>query len=52
MPEENVQVVDRGNGLDVEARYLFLYDVHGGKITRMALYGELGEALEAAGLSA
>jgi uncharacterized protein len=41
----------RGSGVDVEARYTFLYDVHGGKITRMALYGELGEALEAAGLS-
>jgi uncharacterized protein len=40
----------RGSGVDVEARYAFLYDVHGGKITRMALYGELGEALEAAGL--
>ena len=41
----------RGSGVDVEARYTFLYDVHGGKITRMALYGEPGEALEAAGLS-
>src|SRR5512132_2413955 len=41
----------RGSGVEVEARYTFLYDVHGGKITRMALYGELGEALEAAGLS-
>jgi ketosteroid isomerase-like protein len=41
----------KGSGLEVEARYAFLYDVHGGKITRMAIYGELGDALEAAGLS-
>jgi hypothetical protein len=35
----------------VEARFAFLYDLHGGKIIRIAVYRELAEALEAAGLS-
>ena len=40
----------KGSGVEVEARYALLYDVHGGKITRLARYGEPAEALEAAGL--
>jgi ketosteroid isomerase-like protein len=41
----------RGSGVEVEAHLAFLYDVQGGKITRMAVYREPAEALEAAGLS-
>jgi ketosteroid isomerase-like protein len=40
----------KGSGVEVEARWAFLYDVQGGKITRVAVYRELAEALEAAGL--
>jgi ketosteroid isomerase-like protein len=40
----------KGSGVEVEARYALLYDVHGGKITRLDMYGEPAEALEAAGL--
>jgi ketosteroid isomerase-like protein len=40
----------RGSGVEVEAPWAVLYDVHGGKITRMALYREHAAALEAAGL--
>ena len=40
----------KGSGVEVEAPYAVLYDLHRGKITRMALYQEQAEALEAAGL--
>ena len=40
----------KGSGVEVEARWAFLYDVQGGKITRIAVYPELAEALKAAGL--
>jgi ketosteroid isomerase-like protein len=40
----------KGSGVEVEAPYALLYDLHGGKITRMALYQEPADALEAAGL--
>src|SRR4051812_38486561 len=41
----------KGSGLDVEARYAILYDVAGGAITSVRMYGTVAEALEAAGLS-
>jgi ketosteroid isomerase-like protein len=41
----------RGSGVEVEANYAFLYDVHGGEITRLAMYDDQAQALEAAGLS-
>jgi ketosteroid isomerase-like protein len=41
----------RGSGVEVEASYAVLYDLHGGKITRMALYREPADALQAAGRS-
>jgi ketosteroid isomerase-like protein len=41
----------KGTGIEVETRYAMLYDVHGGKITGMRMYGSHAEALEAAGLS-
>jgi ketosteroid isomerase-like protein len=34
----------------VETRYAVLYEIRGGKITRMAIYSKPAEALEAAGL--
>ncbi len=40
----------KGSGLDIETRYAVLYGVQGGKITRMTLYGDPAEALEAVGL--
>jgi ketosteroid isomerase-like protein len=40
----------KGSGVEVEARYALLYDVHGGKITRLAMYADQAQALEAAGL--
>jgi uncharacterized protein len=40
----------KGSGVEVEARWAVLYEVHGGKITRMAVYPDPAEALEAAGL--
>jgi ketosteroid isomerase-like protein len=40
----------KGSGVEVEAPYALLYDLHEGKITRMALYQEQADALEAAGL--
>jgi ketosteroid isomerase-like protein len=40
----------KGSGVEVEAPYAVLYDLHRGKITRMALYQEKADALEAAGL--
>jgi ketosteroid isomerase-like protein len=41
----------KGTGAEVEARYALLYELHGGKITSMRMYGNLAEAFEAAGLS-
>ena len=41
----------KGSGVEVEQRYALIYEVRGGKITRMTLYISSAEALEAAGLS-
>ena len=41
----------KGSGIEVETRYAVLYGIHGDKITRMAIYSETAEALEAAGLA-
>jgi ketosteroid isomerase-like protein len=41
----------KGSGIEVEAANAALYDLDGGKITRMALFVERAAALEAAGLS-
>ena len=41
----------KGSGIEVEAANAALYDLHRGKITRMALFQERADALEAAGLS-
>lgn len=38
------------SGIEVETRYAVLYDVHGDKITRMALYSGPEKALAASGL--
>ena len=40
----------KGTGIEVETRYVVLYEVHGGKIIRMALHYTPAEALEAVGL--
>jgi uncharacterized protein len=40
----------KGSGVEVEARYALLYDVHGGKITRLVMYADQAQAVEAAGL--
>jgi ketosteroid isomerase-like protein len=40
----------KGSGIEVETRYAVLYEIHGDKITRMTIYSEVAEALEAAGL--
>ena len=40
----------KGSGAEVEANYAVLYDVHGGKITAMRMFGDVAEALEAAGV--
>lgn len=39
----------KGSGVEVENRYAVVYEVEGGKITRMTLYRDPGEALEVAG---
>jgi ketosteroid isomerase-like protein len=41
----------KGSGVEVENRYALLYEVHGDQITRMTVYIEAAEALEAAGRS-
>ena len=41
----------KGSGLDIETRYAVLYEVRGGKISRMTLYVEPAAALEALRLS-
>ena len=38
----------KGSGIEVENRYALLYEVQGDKITRMTLYNDPAEALEAA----
>jgi ketosteroid isomerase-like protein len=40
----------KGSGVEVENRYALLYEVRGDKITRMTVYQNPAEALEAAGL--
>jgi ketosteroid isomerase-like protein len=40
----------KGSGIEVEARYAVLYEMHHDTITRMSVYTEPAEALEAAGL--
>ena len=40
----------KGSGAEVEARYAMLYDLHGGEITSMRMYGNPNDALEASGL--
>ena len=40
----------KGSGVEVESPVAVLYDVHGGKITRMAVFREPADALKAAGL--
>jgi ketosteroid isomerase-like protein len=40
----------KGSGIEVEDRFAVLYEVHGGKITRMTLYSDVAEALDAAGM--
>jgi ketosteroid isomerase-like protein len=40
----------RGSGIEVETRYGMLYEVAGGKITRLTMYRSPADALEAAGL--
>jgi ketosteroid isomerase-like protein len=38
----------KGTGAEVDTRYAVVYEVHGGKITRMTLFGDPAEALEVA----
>jgi ketosteroid isomerase-like protein len=40
----------KGSGIEVATHYAVLYEIRGDKITRMTLYSEVAEALEAAGL--
>jgi ketosteroid isomerase-like protein len=40
----------RGSGIEVETRYGMLYEVAGGKITRLTMYRSPAAALKAAGL--
>ncbi len=40
----------KGSGIEVEAPYALLYDVQGGKITRLTMFATQEQALEAAGL--
>jgi ketosteroid isomerase-like protein len=42
----------KGSGIEIETRYAVLYEIEGGKITRLTLYLSPAEALEAAGLRA
>jgi ketosteroid isomerase-like protein len=41
----------KGSGVEVELRYAILYDLAGGAIISMRMYGTVAEALEASGLS-
>jgi ketosteroid isomerase-like protein len=40
----------KGSGVEVEARWAVVYELDGGQITSMRIYGNSEEALEAAGL--
>ena len=40
----------KGSGIETETRYAVLYEVRGSQITRMTLYPDPAEALEAVGL--
>jgi ketosteroid isomerase-like protein len=40
----------KGSGVEVEAHYAMLYDLHGGEIISMRMYWTPAEALEAVGL--
>jgi ketosteroid isomerase-like protein len=40
----------KGSGIEVETRYAVVYEIRGGKITRMVLHSRPEEALEAARL--
>ena len=39
----------KGSGIEIETRYATLYELRDGEITRMTLYFDVDEALEAAG---
>jgi ketosteroid isomerase-like protein len=41
----------KGSGIETKTRYAVLYEVRGNRITRMTLYSDRAEALEAAGLA-
>ena len=41
----------REAGSRLEARYALIYEVQGDQITRLTMYADMAEALEAAGLS-
>ena len=41
----------KGSGVEAEARYAIIYDLAGGAIISVRMYGNVAEALEAAGLS-
>jgi len=40
----------KGSGIEIETRYALLYEVEGNKISRMTLYDDPADALEAVGL--
>ena len=40
----------KGSGVEVEHRYVVLYEIEGDKISSLTLYATAAEALEAAGL--
>ena len=40
----------KGSGVEVEAHYALLYEVHGGEITGMRMYRNVADALEAVGV--
>jgi ketosteroid isomerase-like protein len=41
----------KGSGIEAKTRYAVLYEVRGNRITRMTLYSDPAEALEAVGLA-
>jgi ketosteroid isomerase-like protein len=41
----------KGSGIETKTRYAVLYEVRGNRITRMTLYSDPAEALEAVGLA-
>ena len=40
----------RGSGIEITAQYAYLFEVRNGELSRMGLYSDPDEALEAAGL--